>query len=88
LSLQVIACVIYVYFVYKHLFHLKLWKTIRRPLLVTILMGVIFLVLQKMSFNLLMTMLAATLAYILIVSVVGVYAFGGPSAVYTKITTK
>jgi O-antigen/teichoic acid export membrane protein len=85
LILQIISCGVYVYFVYKHLFNLKLWKMLRRPLLITTLMWIIFLVLNKINLNLLMTMLTATLAYVLIVGVSGVYAFGGPTTVYAKL---
>lgn len=88
LILQIIACAIYVYFVYKHLFFLRLWKTTRRPLLITTLMGIVFLILQQINLNIVMTMLTATLAYTLIVGIVGVYAFGGPNAVYAKLQRK
>ena len=85
LILQTFSCGIYVYFVYKYLFRLNLWDTIRRPLLISLLMGAIFLVLQKIHLNVILTMLTSTLAYILIVGVVGVYTFGGPNVVYTKL---
>ena len=85
LSLQLFSCCIYVHFTYKHLFSLRLWQTMQRPLLISILMIAIFLVLKEIHLDIILTMLTATLAYGLIVGVVGVYAFVGPSVVYTKL---
>jgi O-antigen/teichoic acid export membrane protein len=86
--LQVFACGIYVYFVYKRLFSLRLWRTIRRPIVISILMAAIFWVLQKVTQDTLVTMLVASAAYTLIVSVFGVYALGGPGVVWAKLLRK
>lgn len=48
----------------------------------------IFLGLQNFSHNILVTMLTATLAYTLIISTLGIYAFGGFSVVWKKISHK
>lgn len=85
LSLQVIACIIYVYYVYKHLFALQIWRTIRRPALISILMVAVFLFLQRFSQDTVTIMLIASAAYTLIVSILGVYALGGPGAVSAKL---
>lgn len=85
LYLQVIACIIYVYYVYKRLFSLRVWRTIRRPVLISILMAAVFLILQRFSQDTVIVMLIASAAYTLIVSIFGVYALGGLGAVSAKI---
>jgi O-antigen/teichoic acid export membrane protein len=78
----------FMYSVYNRLFSLQLWRIIRRPLLISILMLAIFLSLQTITHDLLPTAIAASLAYGLIVSVFGVYALGGPSVVWAKLQRK
>ncbi|MFN6572455.1 flippase [Dendronalium sp. ChiSLP03b] len=85
---QIISCTIYIYNVYKRLFYLNLWHTTRRPILVSFLMVTIFVGLHNFSQNILVTMLSATLAYTLITSILGVYAVGGFSVVWEKISHK
>jgi Na+-driven multidrug efflux pump len=88
LSMQIIACFIYIYYVYKRLFSLQIWRTIRRPIIVSTLMLVVFVVLQNFSLNILVKMLAATLSYCLIVGSIAIYALGGFSAVWEKFLLK
>lgn len=88
LFLQFFACTIYIYFVYKRLFLIRLWRTSRRPILISILMAAIFLILQKVTQDIVLTMIIATAAYTFIVSIFGVYAFGGPSVVWSKLLRK
>lgn len=84
LTMQIIAFIIYVYSVYKNLFPLQILKTVRRPILISILMFIVFLILQKLSLNILMTMLSASLAYVLIVSSIIVYTSGFSSILPEK----
>jgi O-antigen/teichoic acid export membrane protein len=51
------------YFVYDRLFHLKIWQMIRRPLLISFLMSIVFVVLNQINLNFLLTIALATLAY-------------------------
>jgi O-antigen/teichoic acid export membrane protein len=88
LFLQVFACTIYIYFVYKRLFLIRLWRTSRRPIMISILMAAIFFILQKVTQDTVLTMIIATAAYTFIVSIFGVYAFGGPSVVWSKLLRK
>jgi len=88
LFLQVFASGIYVYFVYKRLFSLRLWHTVRRPIIISALMTAVFLFLQRFSQDTVLTMLVSTAAYMLIVSVFAVYAMGGWGAVWAKIIQK
>lgn len=52
------------YFVYDRLFHLKIWQIVRRPLLISFLMSIVFLVLNEINLDFLVTTGLATLAYI------------------------
>jgi O-antigen/teichoic acid export membrane protein len=78
----------YMYSVYVRLFSLRLWCILRRPLLISILMLAIFLILENITQDLITTMVAATFAYGLLVSVFGVHALGGPGVVWAKLLRK
>jgi O-antigen/teichoic acid export membrane protein len=52
------------YFVYNRLFPLRLWKIVLRPLLISFLMSIVFLVLNKFNSDFLLTIAIATLAYL------------------------
>jgi O-antigen/teichoic acid export membrane protein len=88
LLIQIISCSQYVYAVYARLFSLQLWRITRRPLLISIVMLAIFVILQKVSQDIILTVIAASLAYCMIVSVLGVCALGGPSTVWAKVLRK
>jgi hypothetical protein len=48
----------------------------------------IFLILQNLSQELLPTLVAASLVYGVLVSIIGVYAFGGLSVIWDKLLRK
>ncbi len=75
----------FMYSVYVRLFSLDLWRITHRPLLISVLMLAIFLILKQASHDLLLTLIVASLTYGLIVSILGVYALGGPSVVWSKL---
>jgi O-antigen/teichoic acid export membrane protein len=52
------------YFVYNRLFPLRIWKIMIRPLLISLLMSIVFLVLNKLHSEFFLTIATATLAYI------------------------
>jgi O-antigen/teichoic acid export membrane protein len=52
------------FFVYTRLFHLRLLKIFRRPLLISFLMSIVFLVLDRTSLDFLLTISLATGAYV------------------------
>jgi O-antigen/teichoic acid export membrane protein len=85
---QLIVCSQYLYAVYVRLFSLQIWQIVRRPLLVSMGMIVVFLALQQIALGILLTLIVATVAYGLLVGGLGVYAFGGPSAVWAKLLRK
>jgi O-antigen/teichoic acid export membrane protein len=82
------GCSQYMYAVYNRLFSLPLWRIVRRPLLISLAMLTVFIILQKVTQDFLLTLIAASFAYILLFSVIGIYAFGGPSAVWAKVLRK
>jgi O-antigen/teichoic acid export membrane protein len=55
---------IMMYFVSSRLFHLQLFQIVRRPLLISFLMSIVFLVLNKINLDFLLTIALATLSYI------------------------
>jgi O-antigen/teichoic acid export membrane protein len=65
------------YFVYTRLFHLKIVEMIRRPLLISLAMSIVFLVLNQINLDFLLTVAIATLAYI---GLAGLLIFRKPKA--------
>lgn len=88
LLIQFISIPIYFYYVYKHLFSLRLIRTVSRPILISALMLMIFLSIQKFSHDPVIFMIVASAAYMIIVSIFGVYYLGGPSVVRAKVFRK
>lgn len=84
LLIQIIACILYISVVYKRLFSLQLWRTIRRPILISILMLAIFLVLQNVSPNIVVTLLSASFAYAVMVSILGACILEKPNFLWAK----
>lgn len=85
LLIQVGACSLYIYCTYARLFSLQLWEILRRPILIGFCMLAIFLVLQQTNHNLLLTLIVATSTYVFLISILAIYAFGGPGIVWTKL---
>jgi O-antigen/teichoic acid export membrane protein len=82
------GCSQYMYSVYARLFPLQLWRVIRRPLLISIAMLTVFGILRNVTQDFLMTLIAASFAYTLLVSLIGIYALGGPGVVWAKLLRK
>jgi len=72
-------------FVYSRLFSLDLLRIIRRPLLVTIGMVLVFLILQKFRLDFLLILIISTCAYGLFMSFVSIHVFGGPRIMWKKL---
>ncbi|RCJ22152.1 polysaccharide biosynthesis protein [Nostoc sp. ATCC 43529] len=64
----------YLYFTYTLVFPLNLWRIIRTPLIISILMAVVFILLEKIYLNFLLTIAIATWFYILFVSFLSIHA--------------
>jgi O-antigen/teichoic acid export membrane protein len=78
----------YVYFTYTRLFPLNLWRIIRRPLIITILMLPVLILLQKLSIDFILTLIIATCVYGLFVIYLGIRAFGGFRFLWFKLLSK
>lgn len=68
LSIGFINFVVMTYFVYSRLFPLKLWQIVRRPLVISAAMSIVFVVLEKFHLDILMTIFAAVMAYVILAS--------------------
>ncbi|MBD2526392.1 oligosaccharide flippase family protein [Nostoc sp. FACHB-133] len=75
----------YIYFTYTRLFSLNLWRIMRRPLIISVLMLPIFILLQKINLDFVFTLLIATCTYGLFVSYLGIRAFGGFRFLWMKL---
>jgi O-antigen/teichoic acid export membrane protein len=56
------------YFVYDRLFHLRIWQIVRRPLLISFLMSMVFVVLNKFHLDIILTVSFAIVSYIILAS--------------------
>lgn len=75
----------FIYFTYTRLFTLDLWRIIRRPLIISILMLPIFILLDKISLDFIFTLLITTCAYLLFVSFLAIRTFGGLRFLWIKL---
>ncbi|MEH2281000.1 MAG: oligosaccharide flippase family protein [Nostoc sp.] len=75
----------YIYFTYTRLFSLNLWRIMRRPLIITLVMLPILILLQKLSLDFIFTLILATCAYALFVIYLGIRAFGGFRFLWLKL---
>ncbi len=83
-----VALFIYAYAVYKRLFTLKLWSTISRPLLISLLMIPVFIVLQNFSLNIIWVLVISTLSYLLFVGSLGIYTVYNSNDEWAKLLLK
>jgi O-antigen/teichoic acid export membrane protein len=78
----------YVYFTYTLLFPLNLWRIIRRPVIIGTLMLFVFLILKNINLDFLLTLIIATLSYILFISFMSIHALVGIDVVWRKFAKK
>nr|WP_242062189.1 oligosaccharide flippase family protein [Nostoc punctiforme] len=88
LLMSFIAFSQYIYFTYTLVFPLNLWRIIRNPLIISVLMTIVFIVLETINLNLLLTMAIATCCYILFVSLLSIHALGKIPIAWEKIVKK
>lgn len=88
LLMTILGCSQYVYFTYTLLFPLNLWRIIRRPVIIGILMLVVFLILKNINLNFLLTLIIATSSYILFVIFMSIHALGGIHLIWEKFVKK
>ncbi|WP_375471488.1 oligosaccharide flippase family protein [uncultured Nostoc sp.] len=84
LLMTILGFIQYIYFTYTRLFSLNLWRILRRPLIITIVMLPILILLQKLNLDFIFTLLIATCAYSLFVIYLGISAFGGFRFLWVK----
>jgi O-antigen/teichoic acid export membrane protein len=56
--------VVMAYFIYDRLFSFKIWPIIRKPLLISASMSIVFLILNQINLDFIPTIVVATLAYV------------------------
>ncbi len=83
--MSVTAFSLLIYVVYSRLFSLILWRIMRRPLLISSSMIVVFLLLENFKLDLLLTLIIATCAYGLFATYLTVNTLGGIHVVWGKL---
>jgi O-antigen/teichoic acid export membrane protein len=83
-----IACIQYVYAVYNRLFTLRFWRILRRPLLVSLLMSITFIVLKQFQLNFATILIIAIAAYSIFFSLISLPTFGTIPGIKTKFFKK
>jgi O-antigen/teichoic acid export membrane protein len=74
--------------VYRKLFVMRVAKVFYRPLLISGLMTLVFLGLQRISYALPITLSVAVTAYCVFAGAIAVAMFGGPQMVWMKLTAR
>lgn len=85
---QIIGLLIYTATVYNKVFTLQLSRILIRPIIVCILMIIAFLSLKSFNSNIYITIIGATLFYMLLISCLSIYTIGGINAVRAKLLQK
>ena len=91
LLMTILAFSQYLYFTYTLLFPLNLWRVIRRPVMISTLMLIVFSILKKINLDFLSTLISAISLYILFIIFISIHALGGIHVVkekFLKIRTK
>lgn len=76
------------YAVYTRLFSLDIWAVMRRPLIISAGMIIIFLFLQKLHLGFLLDMVLASCAYFFLIGLLAVKQFGSINSIYQKFFNK
>ncbi|NET73660.1 MAG: polysaccharide biosynthesis protein, partial [Sphaerospermopsis sp. SIO1G2] len=63
--------------VYTRIFAIDLWKIIKLPLLITILLGMILYVIKMLNFSLILIIIINVISYIILVGSMSIYLSGG-----------
>jgi O-antigen/teichoic acid export membrane protein len=77
---------ILMYAVYSRIFRLRLWPVIRLPLLISSLMLIVFLILQKINLDFLLTLIVATCSYSVFVGLVIAHKLSLFNSVWQKLS--
>lgn len=79
---------VFTYVVYSRIFSLHLWRVMRRPLLLSTFMLIVFVILQKINLDFSLTIILATLSYVVFAGFLGICAFGGFDSVRQKLLSR
>ncbi len=82
--MSLIAFVQFAYATQKRLFTLRIWRMIRRPVLISSLMVPVFMALHKMSLNFIVTLAISISAYALLIGFLSIFMFGNPRVAWAK----
>ncbi len=74
------------YAVRRRIFSLRLWQVLRLPLIISSLMSIVFLLLSRSNFDFLLTIILATIAYIVCGSALMICELGGIEHLRSKIS--
>jgi O-antigen/teichoic acid export membrane protein len=88
LAIHVIGFLQYTYTVHRRVFRLRFWPVIHRPLLISSAMAGVFLLLQTTQLSFLIVLMLSTLAYCILIGIVGTYALGGHQVLWAKLTAR
>lgn len=83
-----IAFVRNMYAVNYRLFSLHILRVLYRPLLISFVMALVFMSLQRMNLNFLVTLITGVCIYCICISLLGIYTFGGAKNAWIKLTGK
>jgi O-antigen/teichoic acid export membrane protein len=73
------------YAVYSNLFSLRLLQIVRRPLLISVCMALLFFILQEFGLNFIFVLLISACVYGLLAAYLVIYKFGGIQALWIKL---
>ncbi|MEH1970256.1 MULTISPECIES: oligosaccharide flippase family protein [unclassified Nostoc] len=77
-----------IYAVYSKLFSLRLWRIIRRPLLISTGMAMVLLILQEFRLDFIFVLLILTCVYSLLAGFLIIHKFGGVRSVWLKLFSR
>ncbi|AFY59077.1 membrane protein involved in the export of O-antigen and teichoic acid [Rivularia sp. PCC 7116] len=83
-----VALLIYYIESHRRLFHLNLWSTVYRPLIISLLMLPVLIILQELNFHIISVLIISSLFYFLFVSILGVYTVYNSNEEWAKLLLK
>jgi O-antigen/teichoic acid export membrane protein len=86
LLMSISSVTVFGYAVRQRIFSVRLWQVFRLPLIISSLMSIVFLLLQRSNFDFLPTITLATIAYIIFASSIVIHELGGVEHLRSKIS--
>ncbi|HEY9802894.1 MAG TPA: oligosaccharide flippase family protein [Leptolyngbyaceae cyanobacterium] len=85
LFMNLLSFVQYVEAVYSRIFSLQWWNLFRRSLVVSVIMGIVFVILKKTSSNFIQILTISTFTYCIIIGLLSLYIIGNPREIISKL---